>query len=633
MKQGRFRYTLDDYTVLADEPRGWEDAEIVVERSDDYSGLFINYMTELEFWGDGFAYLKNQINVFGYCAAIKINIEYQCNRSSEFEKVFEGFINMPNTEIDLERCTIKANIEPDDIYAAFLKTSDKEIDLYNQLLYEGNPPLKLPYGGSIPGVADFLTISSVSGTSGSNGYAFKVSNTLDFLAKYYSNGRISVVSDYFTVQDDFQPEIYELVFSGQIVAGQQIEITYQNYFGNTYTSIQPFFLGHEVTVRAVVNDLITKDKTSTAGTISLVVIQAYDESKFAYGIHDFTDPNAPITLHAWLPFKIISAVVTGPGTPVTITVTKTQDWNQGNAYDTYLYFNVDQQNGTDPTEVAAIRRKISFKKLFTDLDKLYNIGLQLQKVGDDYQMRIEPKLYFYGQTVTMRITGPINMKQVYSEDGKFTSVNTGTNATYDTPSGYPDRYSASNACSQQLYQINTCIGDTLDLVADINFDITKQGDQTYSIPSTQEGEYSIIKTEEFIGATVSRDYPASVAIYDPPNSVYIIEQLIFYNANITNTNQIINHGSMINGECRRPSTNQIDFPNQVYAIPNVSTLKPFTSIQFEYFLSFSEMISLIENPQDTVEVDIKGEFVKCWIQKISMKINTKKTTFEVYRQE
>jgi hypothetical protein len=103
------RITLDA-TILSDTPRGWDKATIKSKRDKVINGLFTEYTTDLEFWGDGFDYIDAVIEE-GYCNIIDVLIESDDCTPGEFEEDFAGVIPIPQiSEVDVDEKILKAKI-------------------------------------------------------------------------------------------------------------------------------------------------------------------------------------------------------------------------------------------------------------------------------------------------------------------------------------------------------------------------------------------------------------------------------------------------------------------------------------------------------------------------------------------
>jgi hypothetical protein len=65
---------------------------------------------------------------------------------------------------------------------------------------------------------------------------------------------------------------------------------------------------------------------------------------------------------------------------------------------------------------------------------------------------------------------------------------------------------------------------------------------------------------------------------------------------------------------------------------NTAEVKPLRIHEFDYFLSYNQILSLIQNPDVMIEIDVNGNGVysQCWIEEIEMNINTKSTRIKLY---
>ena len=86
------RISLDGI-LLADTPEGWNDATIKSKRDNVVKGLFVNYTTDLTFWGDGFDYLDGVLDD-DYCTTVDILIESDDCNAGEYVVEFIGIIQL-----------------------------------------------------------------------------------------------------------------------------------------------------------------------------------------------------------------------------------------------------------------------------------------------------------------------------------------------------------------------------------------------------------------------------------------------------------------------------------------------------------------------------------------------------------
>ena len=97
-----------DNPPLNDEPRGLDKFERVLERESDKIRGVINAssISTLEFWGDGYLFLKSELNTNGPCSKVPIRIEKSCG-GGQFKQIFFGEINLIEAEFDEVACVCK----------------------------------------------------------------------------------------------------------------------------------------------------------------------------------------------------------------------------------------------------------------------------------------------------------------------------------------------------------------------------------------------------------------------------------------------------------------------------------------------------------------------------------------------
>lgn len=97
-------------TILNDTPRGWEKAKITHKRNRQLNGLFLDYTSELIFWGDGFTFIDNIITQ-AFCDVIDIIIETDECDPGTFVTEFEGVIPIVQiSELNVTTCQIKSRL-------------------------------------------------------------------------------------------------------------------------------------------------------------------------------------------------------------------------------------------------------------------------------------------------------------------------------------------------------------------------------------------------------------------------------------------------------------------------------------------------------------------------------------------
>jgi len=219
------RVTLDT-TLLVDTPRGWDEADIISQRDKTIRGLFVNYTTDLEFWGDGFDYLDNIMNQ-DYCQTVAVLIETDdCNAGTWVEE-FNGIIQLTQiSKYDVQKRIISTKILDESF--------DAKID--------NNKSLKafVDVGTSKNGVDiqaasenDIQVFDPTSGFNTFNGTTregYRAFDCFRFIIDYMTDGQVGFKSDVFS------GEFYHwMVFNGKELRvgagnGDQLEVSFKDLF-------------------------------------------------------------------------------------------------------------------------------------------------------------------------------------------------------------------------------------------------------------------------------------------------------------------------------------------------------------------------------------------------------------------
>lgn len=96
--------------VTTNTPIGWNDAKHKIKRDSNTKGIFVNYITDLEFYGDAFDFLDNVLEN-GFCETVNILIENNDCDSQVYETEFQGVIALTQlTEYDVNKRILKTKI-------------------------------------------------------------------------------------------------------------------------------------------------------------------------------------------------------------------------------------------------------------------------------------------------------------------------------------------------------------------------------------------------------------------------------------------------------------------------------------------------------------------------------------------
>lgn len=186
------RVSLDS-TILVNTPSGWEKAKIKTKRDQTVRGLFTTYTTDLEFWGDGFDFIDNKLNI-DYCETIDVLIETDDCDEGVFITEFDGTIILTQiSKYDVDERIITTKIF-DESFDAKIK-NNKSIKAFVDVGVSKN-------GENIQALTH-VPIEVFDPTDGFNtllgGAAsmFRVFDCFKFIIDYMTDGQVGFKSDLF----------------------------------------------------------------------------------------------------------------------------------------------------------------------------------------------------------------------------------------------------------------------------------------------------------------------------------------------------------------------------------------------------------------------------------------------------
>lgn len=219
------RVSLDG-SILANTPKGWDEAKIKTKRDSVVKGLFLSYTTDLEFWGDGFSYIDSVMDS-NYCQSIDVLIESDDCNAGEWEQEYVGVIQLTQiSKYDVTRRIIKTKVF-DTSYNAKID-NNKSIKAFVDVGTSKN-------GDVIDVVTSheilFFNPSDIFPTylvDPRNGY--KIFDCFRFIIDYMSDGTVDFKSDIFEGEyNDW------MLFNGKEVRlgvgdGLQLEVSFKDLF-------------------------------------------------------------------------------------------------------------------------------------------------------------------------------------------------------------------------------------------------------------------------------------------------------------------------------------------------------------------------------------------------------------------
>lgn len=219
------RIYLND-TLLEDLPIGWNEAKIKSKRDDSVKGLFLNYTTELTFFGDGFNFINDVMNG-DYCEVINVLIQTDDCDEGNFVDEYIGVIQL-------------TQIQKFDVDKRFIRT--KVLDVSYNAKIDNNKSIKafVDVGTSKNGLnitpaaahqieffdpsAAWLTYLATTRTG------YKIFDCFEFIVSYISDGTVDFKSDLLSNEYDNW-----MLFNGKEVRsgggdGFSVEVSFKELF-------------------------------------------------------------------------------------------------------------------------------------------------------------------------------------------------------------------------------------------------------------------------------------------------------------------------------------------------------------------------------------------------------------------
>jgi hypothetical protein len=345
--------------VLNDEPKGLTDASIKVLRSEDRIGG--TFISDLQFWGDGYAALLNIAETSDPCERIEINI-------SGCPVEFEGITLVRDIQFNYEQCIATCAIEDNSWESRVINMRD----------------LKVPFG--LGTSLNREAISSYNGETHSfpgalaatfNRRGFRLLPSFEYIMDYLTDGNISVVADsLFTT--DYRPDVYEITCVRPSTTVGTVQFSHLDMFGN-----EQFPNG------LIGSGIITNNDYAERIARLLLSINTSQENEGKYPFEVSVTGNV-ISLKY---FNAANLVLLDDGGTGTITIVKTQAATYGiqNAAFTGGEF---LANSDEPVRSMSM----SFDEI-TSLFSLY--GIKYEFLGNQIILRKEPDTFNTTTTATL----------------------------------------------------------------------------------------------------------------------------------------------------------------------------------------------------------------------------------------
>ncbi len=201
-----------DGNLLANEPQGLKDASIQIIRNSTFQGLTSSFISDLQFWGDGYSILKAIAELNAPCASISVVIEDDC----DVNPIFDGIVYAGDIEFDEEKCIAVCTIEDDTLASIIIR----------------NRELKVRFGQSesVNGTA----ITPYNGSSINMGFAsrfgFNILDSMQYLFDYITDGQITVNGGTL-FSAGMHPNVYTVTCVRTPATTGTIELQYTDIYG------------------------------------------------------------------------------------------------------------------------------------------------------------------------------------------------------------------------------------------------------------------------------------------------------------------------------------------------------------------------------------------------------------------
>lgn len=219
------RVTLDS-TLLANTPKGWDEAKIKSKVDKTIKGLFVEYTTDLIFWGDGFDYIDGVMED-GYCDTIAVLIETNDCDVNVWEEEFVGIIQLTQlTKYDVDKRLIETKILDESFDAKI--DNNKSIKAFVNVGLSKNG---YAIAACTPiGINFFLPTATYPTYIVGIRHGYRVYDCFRFIIDYMTDGGVDFVSDIFST------DYYDwMLFNGKEVRvgtgnGDKLEVSFKELF-------------------------------------------------------------------------------------------------------------------------------------------------------------------------------------------------------------------------------------------------------------------------------------------------------------------------------------------------------------------------------------------------------------------
>lgn len=582
-------------TKINDEPRGWRESKRKIKRSDKYKGLFLEYVTDLTFHGDGYTFIQNAISSNDFCTEIIVQIFYRCSEFKNFTVYFTGVIKMDEIKVSEERCELTCNIEDNNLSGLIINREDTKVKL--------NAPRSISGTEVLAAINKSVRVHNSGTGSHAGGVTrtmYYISDVFQFILDYITDAQVNFTSDFFTLGTStrasktitFTNPTVDLVNTSPTA---NLVIIYKNGFNEQFTLTIP----KQATVAATLNYAISQFNFNATGTSEA----KYYVQDYRYVNNATTNGTSTITLIADVTgFEIISisnASVSTGSTGVFSTMTNKMR-------------KMSLTSGNQLRDTNTLVPEISFNELFKEMDKLFDLGVSISTISGVITIRVEPLSYFLINTNVVTLNNVVDLKYTISKEFARDLISTGdgndNTGVVGNQTGKID-WTISNICSATKLDLKTSyISDFNDFYTQLTLADDKNDEKIFIL---EAGDSGAVDADSIVYHNIIYSTTGAAKV-----DIYVI------NAKLTNYWKVYNWLVNIKGS---PIF-------QTYRITNVIVPKLIKEYDFEYALTFAEQELLRTSGTQFISFNISSNAItqrEGWIKEIEMENKTGKAKFKL----
>jgi len=578
--------------TVVTEPIGWDKATVTIDRDPLVKGLFIKYTSKVKFHSDGYQHILAHLGLPGIaCVSDEIYIYKKCEDTGNFDLWFEGIIYFADMTFDDVECTAEVRIE-DNSFATFIQRHKNTVVPLNSARTLNNMPLA--------NIGMNTTIWSATGVNKGAYTTFPVYDVFQYIMRYLSDNTIALMSIFLNQIPGYDQ--WKIVYNINFVTGNTITTTWLNFYGQTMQGVATYATNQATTLLRVANSILT---AVPAGPTFKTTTIAFDNRFWRHTAK--TDPRT-IDAYSYLPFTLISSVVTGGASQAVATITHPNIAAMGGD-NLHIIGGAHLYNKLDITTP-----NVTLAELFNEVDRLFDISFRFYDILGVPSIQIEQTSYFFATASSLTINNVPNITWTFYLESYKQQL------TCDDP--------ASKTVGAKLWEEESwavgCYEGEFDLRNNYIID-TAVFDGTLMGTITIANEDDIYFLQTCNNGTSSFNTSAGAPLYGYLRYLNTSTGVngLFYpnNTDITNAHKIWAHFFSLGAD---------EIIKQEKSITNTYTVRIQKLYQFDYYISSADFELFLASPVDKILFsDTTSGHLEGWILSIEYNIVTSQAHFKL----